>query len=228
VCLYVHLIVARQRSGARGMNTRNSRRIVGGVIFYTVRVVSKENLLVCLCIPLSFLDNSLEHTFPRQRKIVGGVVFYATCFVSNESRRLVLPRTYSKNCEFLFVANYLNSETGSMNEPLIVFLAIQYPFLTVTLILLSISFLVRSVRKVAKEPPLSFGTSVWGNSRPSAEASRKFCTGEVHQISVEVQFRFKSDNSDGHCIRIYIGFERILSLILMCVCIYIYIYIYMK
>jgi hypothetical protein len=52
VCLYVYpLIVARQRLGRHvpaAMNTRNNRRIVGGIIFYTVRVVIKEILWVCM------------------------------------------------------------------------------------------------------------------------------------------------------------------------------------
>jgi hypothetical protein len=68
------------------------RRIVGGVVFYTVRAVSKESLWVCLCIPLSLLGNCSVNTFPRQRRIVGGVVLYAVRVVSKESRRLVLTR----------------------------------------------------------------------------------------------------------------------------------------
>jgi hypothetical protein len=45
---------ARQRFGKHvpaATNTRNSRKIVGLVIFYTVRVLSKESVWVCLCIP---------------------------------------------------------------------------------------------------------------------------------------------------------------------------------
>jgi hypothetical protein len=57
VCLYVYPpIVARQRLGRHvpvAVNTLNNRRIVGGVVFYAARVVSKESLWVCLCIPLS-------------------------------------------------------------------------------------------------------------------------------------------------------------------------------
>jgi hypothetical protein len=74
-------------------NTRNNRRNVGGIVFCTARVVSKESLWVCLCIPLSLLGNGSVNTFPRQRKIVGGFVFYAVRVVSKESRRLVLSRT---------------------------------------------------------------------------------------------------------------------------------------
>jgi hypothetical protein len=44
-------IVDRQRLGKHvpaATNTRNNRRIVGRVVFYTVRVVSKEGLWICL------------------------------------------------------------------------------------------------------------------------------------------------------------------------------------
>jgi hypothetical protein len=86
---------ARQRLGKHfpaATNTRN-RRIVGRVIFYSVRVISKESLWVFLYIPLSLLGKNLLMTFPRQRRIIRGVVFYTVIFVSKESRRLVLPRT---------------------------------------------------------------------------------------------------------------------------------------
>jgi hypothetical protein len=88
-------IVARQRLGRHvpaATNTHNNRIIARTVVFYTVRVVSKESLWVCLCIPLSLLDNGSINTFPRQRKIVGGVIFYAVRVVSKESRRLVLTK----------------------------------------------------------------------------------------------------------------------------------------
>jgi hypothetical protein len=65
------------------MITRNNR-IVGHVIFYAVRVLSKESLWVCLCIPLSLLDKESVNTFPRQRKIVWDVVFYAVLVLSKE------------------------------------------------------------------------------------------------------------------------------------------------
>jgi hypothetical protein len=45
---------ARQRLGKHipaEMNKRNTRGIVGRVIFYAVRFLSKESLWVCLCIP---------------------------------------------------------------------------------------------------------------------------------------------------------------------------------
>jgi hypothetical protein len=61
VCPYVYLlIVARQRLGSHvpePTNTRNSRIIVGGIVFYVVHVMSKESLLVCLCITISLLGN---------------------------------------------------------------------------------------------------------------------------------------------------------------------------
>jgi hypothetical protein len=47
-------IVTRQRLGRHvplAANRCNNRRIVGGVVFYTIRVVSREGLWVCLCIP---------------------------------------------------------------------------------------------------------------------------------------------------------------------------------
>jgi hypothetical protein len=76
--------IARQRLGKHvpaATNTRDSRRL------------GRVCLWVCLCIPVSFLDNSSVKTFLLQRRIVGGVVFYAARVVSKESRRLVLPRT---------------------------------------------------------------------------------------------------------------------------------------
>jgi hypothetical protein len=56
-CVYMCIlpIAARQRLGKQlpaAMNTRNSRRIVGSVIFYAVRGLSKGTLWVMLCIPL--------------------------------------------------------------------------------------------------------------------------------------------------------------------------------
>jgi hypothetical protein len=73
--------------------TGHSRRIIGPVIFCAVRVLSKENLWVCLCIFPSLLVNNLVKTFPRQRRIVAGVVFYVVHIVLKGSRRLVLSRT---------------------------------------------------------------------------------------------------------------------------------------
>jgi hypothetical protein len=94
VCLSVYpSIVAMQRIGKHvptATSTRNNRRIVGRVVLYAVRVVSKENLWD-MCNPLSLLGNGLVNTFPRQRNVVAGVVFYTIRDVSNESRRLVLP-----------------------------------------------------------------------------------------------------------------------------------------
>jgi hypothetical protein len=90
-CLCIPTIIARQRLGRHipvAMNTRNNRIIVGGIVFYTVRVVSKESLRVCLWIILWLLGNGSVNTSPRQRRIVGGVVFYAVCVVSKKRRRL--------------------------------------------------------------------------------------------------------------------------------------------
>jgi hypothetical protein len=56
-CVFLHVyppIVARQwldKHVPAAMNTHNKSRIVERVVFYTVRVVSKESLLVGLCIP---------------------------------------------------------------------------------------------------------------------------------------------------------------------------------
>jgi hypothetical protein len=68
------------------------KRIVGRIIFYAVRVLSKESLWVYLCIPLSLLGINSVNTFPRQKRIVRSVVFYAVSVVLKNSRRLVLPR----------------------------------------------------------------------------------------------------------------------------------------
>jgi hypothetical protein len=90
VCLCVFpCIVASQRLGWHvpvATNTCNNRRIVGGVISYTVRVISKQSL----CIPLSLLSNGSANTFPRQRRILGGVIFHTVRVVSKESRQWVL------------------------------------------------------------------------------------------------------------------------------------------
>jgi hypothetical protein len=61
VCLYVYLpIVARYRLSKHipaVTNTRNNRRIVGDVVVYAARIVTKESLWVCLCSPESLLGN---------------------------------------------------------------------------------------------------------------------------------------------------------------------------
>jgi hypothetical protein len=84
-------------NGSVDTNTRNNRKFVGSIVFYTIRVVSKESLWVCLCIPLSLLGNGSVNTLPRQRRIVGDVVLYTFHVVSKESRRFVLPRNYLNN-----------------------------------------------------------------------------------------------------------------------------------
>jgi hypothetical protein len=66
-------------------NTRNSRKTVGGAIFYAVLVVSKKSLWVSLYIPLSLLGNGAVNTFPRQKRVIGGFVFYAVLVVSKKS-----------------------------------------------------------------------------------------------------------------------------------------------
>jgi hypothetical protein len=51
---------ARQQLGKQvpaATNTSNNNNIAGRLIFYAVRVLSKESLWVCLCIPLSLLGN---------------------------------------------------------------------------------------------------------------------------------------------------------------------------
>jgi hypothetical protein len=78
--------------GSNSINTfLRQSRIVGGAVFYAVRVVSDESLWVCLCILLSLLDTSSVYTVLRQRKILGGVS-YSVRVVSKDSRRLVLSR----------------------------------------------------------------------------------------------------------------------------------------
>jgi hypothetical protein len=107
-CLYVYpfyrcngsvkcipAIVARQWIGKHvpaATNKRNNWIIVGPVIFFAARVLSKGSMWFWLCFPLSLLGNNSVKTFPRQRRIVGGVVFYVVLVVSKKSRRLVLPR----------------------------------------------------------------------------------------------------------------------------------------
>jgi hypothetical protein len=89
-------LVDRQWLGTQvpaATNTRNNGRIVGRVIFYAVRALSKKSLWVCLCIPLSLSANNSVKTFQLQRRIIGGIVFYKVRVVPKENKRLVLPRT---------------------------------------------------------------------------------------------------------------------------------------
>jgi hypothetical protein len=99
-------IVARQRLDRHvpvPTNRSNIRRIVGDIVFYTVLVVSKESLWVCVCIPLSLPGNGSVNIFPWQRRFVGGVVFHAVRVVSKERRRLALNKTcFFKLCHFLY------------------------------------------------------------------------------------------------------------------------------
>jgi hypothetical protein len=83
----IPLFGARRRLGKHvpaAMNARNNRRINGRVIFYAIRVLWKESLWVCLCIPLSLLNNNYVRTFLRQRIIVGEVVFFGIRVVSKK------------------------------------------------------------------------------------------------------------------------------------------------
>jgi hypothetical protein len=83
--------------------TRNSRIIVG-CRFYSVRVLSQENLWVWPYISLSLLGNGSVKALPRHRGIVGDIVFYVVRVVLEESRRFVLPRTnYNFTCYSVFV-----------------------------------------------------------------------------------------------------------------------------
>jgi hypothetical protein len=90
-------------------NTRYNRRIIGSVIFYAVRVLSKEITWVCLCIPLSLPGNNSVKKFIRQKRIAGGVVFYIVRVVSKESRRLILPRSSCFKMTLLFQIAYTTS-----------------------------------------------------------------------------------------------------------------------
>jgi hypothetical protein len=85
VCLYVYPpIIARQRLDMQfpKEKTRNNRRIVQCIVFDAARVVSDKSLWVCLCIPLSLLDNSSVNTFPYQWRIVEGVAFLCDPWLS--------------------------------------------------------------------------------------------------------------------------------------------------
>jgi hypothetical protein len=87
-CVYVYpLTVARQRLGryvSMTTDTHTNRRIVGGAVFCTVRVVSKQSLWVSLCVRISLF---VKH-IPRQRGIDGRVVFCKVRVVSEESLRV--------------------------------------------------------------------------------------------------------------------------------------------
>jgi hypothetical protein len=83
LCVYMCIlpIVARQRLGKHvpsATSTCNNTRIIERIIFCAVRFLSKESLLVSLCIPVLLLGNNSVNKFPRQRTIVGGVVFYGS------------------------------------------------------------------------------------------------------------------------------------------------------
>jgi hypothetical protein len=93
---YIPSFMARQRIGNHvpaATYTSNNRRIVGHVVFYSVRVISENSLWVFLCITHPLLGKGSVNTLPWQRRIVRGVVSYAVPVISVNSRRLVLPRT---------------------------------------------------------------------------------------------------------------------------------------
>jgi hypothetical protein len=141
VCLNAYpKIIARQRLGREvpaTKNTRKIRKIVGGVVFYAVRVVSKMSLWVCLYI-LSLLGNGLINTFSLRGRIVEGIVFYAVHIVSKESRRLVLTRT---SCLFTSLSSLrllgsplcarrtLRSKQATVKEP-VLYLSYAYCIMT--------------------------------------------------------------------------------------------------
>jgi hypothetical protein len=87
----ISLSIARQRLGklVPALKNTSHNRIVGRVIFYSVRVLTKESLWVSLCISLSLLGNNTMKIFPLQR-IVGGVIFYSVRVISKKSRRLLV------------------------------------------------------------------------------------------------------------------------------------------
>jgi hypothetical protein len=100
-CMCISLIVVRQQLDKHvpaATNTLNNRKIVGCVIFYAVRVLSKERMWASLYIPLSLKGKGSLNTLPRQRRIVAGVLFYSVDVVSKEGRRLLFSRT---SCYFL-------------------------------------------------------------------------------------------------------------------------------
>jgi hypothetical protein len=93
-------IVVRKRLGKHvpaATSIGNNRRVVWGVFLYAFRVISKESLWACLCIPLLLLDVSVN-VFPRQR-IVGGVGYYAIRVVLKGSKRLLPPRNSCLNLQ---------------------------------------------------------------------------------------------------------------------------------
>jgi hypothetical protein len=70
-------------------NIRNNRKIVGCVIFYPVRVLSKEGIWDFPCVPISLKGKGSMNTSPRQRRIVAGVFFpFGRCRIRG-SRRLI-------------------------------------------------------------------------------------------------------------------------------------------
>jgi hypothetical protein len=90
-CMCILHFVAGQRLGKRVPTAKNSRnrRIVGRVIFYAVRTVSKESLWVCLyrCWVTT------QHKRSRGMKNFLRCRFLCVHVVSKENRRLVLRRT---------------------------------------------------------------------------------------------------------------------------------------
>jgi hypothetical protein len=89
----IPFLAVRQRLGKHvpaATSTHKNTRIFGRIIFYAVHALSKESLLVCLCIPILLLSNNSVKTFRQQRRIVGSVFFNGVRVVSNESDLSVL------------------------------------------------------------------------------------------------------------------------------------------
>jgi hypothetical protein len=96
LCLYIPLSLLGK--GSVKCNRDNeytlNKRIVRGVVFYAVHVVSKERRRLGLprtCFSRNTASSQRIRT--QQKVIVGGIVLYAVHVMSEESRRLVLPRT---------------------------------------------------------------------------------------------------------------------------------------
>jgi hypothetical protein len=94
-CLYVYPpIVARQRLGKHVPAVKNTyNRCIGGVVFYTIRAVSKETM--CVWQHIVVTRQRLDKHVPTAIQVVTGAVLYAVCVVSNESRWLVVARSAS-------------------------------------------------------------------------------------------------------------------------------------
>jgi hypothetical protein len=73
ICMFIPPFFARQRLGKHvpaAKSTRNNRSDVWCVILCAVRILSKESLWVCLCIPLPLLGNSSVNSFSGNGKLL--------------------------------------------------------------------------------------------------------------------------------------------------------------